>query len=55
MVELLTYLSPEWRAEAESRLKSELPPEKMNFITSFMSNIYLNCPGGAEKYLSSRG
>lgn len=45
------YLTSEWRDEAERRLKSELTPEKMNFITSSMSNIYLNCPGGGSKYL----
>ncbi len=45
------YLTSEWRDEAERRLKSELTPEKMNFITSSMSNIYMNCPGGASKYL----
>ena len=51
MTEKLKYLSPEWRDEAEKRLKSELPPDRMNFITSSMSNIYLNCPAGREKYL----
>lgn len=47
----LPYLSPEWRDEAERRLTSELPPERMNFITSSMSNIYENCPDGKERYL----
>ncbi|MFO7560845.1 MAG: SCP2 sterol-binding domain-containing protein [Desulfobacterales bacterium] len=51
MTEKVKYLSPEWRDEVEQRLKTELPPEKMNFITSSMSNIYLNCPDGGEKYL----
>ena len=51
MTATLRYLSPEWRDEAEKRLKSELPPERMNFITSSMSNIYLNCPDGTEKFL----
>jgi putative sterol carrier protein len=32
-------------------LKSELTPEKMNFTTSSMSNIYLNCQDGGSKYL----
>jgi len=54
MAETITYLSPEWRDEAERRLKTELPPERMNFITSSMSNIYLNCPDGTEKYLFFR-
>ncbi|MCX8123822.1 MAG: SCP2 sterol-binding domain-containing protein [Spirochaetes bacterium] len=51
MPQELLYLTPQWRDEAERRLKSELTPEKMNFITSSMSNIYLNCPGGGSKYL----
>jgi putative sterol carrier protein len=51
MAEKVKYLSPEWRDEAERRLKSELPPERMNFTTSSMSNIYKNCPDGSEKYL----
>jgi putative sterol carrier protein len=52
MAEKFKYLSPEWRNEAERRLKTELPPERMNFVTSSMSNIYQNCPpDGSEKYL----
>ena len=52
MTEKVKYLSQEWRDEAERRLKTELPPERMNFVTSSMSNIYQNCPpDGAEKYL----
>lgn len=47
----MKYLSPEWRDEAEKRLKAELSPERMNRITSSMSNIYLNCPDGKERYL----
>jgi putative sterol carrier protein len=50
----LQYLTEEWRVEAERRLKSELTPEKMNFITSSMSNIYLDCPGGGSKFLLFR-
>ena len=50
----LTYLSEEWRAEAERRLKAELTPERMNGITSSMSNVYLDCPGGGSKYLLFR-
>ncbi len=48
------YLSEEWRAEAERRLKAELTPERMNNITSSMSNVYLDCPGGGSKYLLFR-
>jgi putative sterol carrier protein len=54
MTEKLKYLSPEWRDEAEKRLRSELTPEKMNKITSSMSNIYLKCPDGNERYLFFR-
>lgn len=50
----LQYLSEEWRAEAERRLKAELTPERMNNITSSMSNVYLDCPGGGSKYLLFR-
>jgi putative sterol carrier protein len=49
-----TYLSEEWRAEAERRLKAELTPDRMNHITSSMSNVYLDCPGGGTKYLLFR-
>jgi hypothetical protein len=34
MNEQIRYLTPRWRDEAEKRLKSELSPERMNFITS---------------------
>lgn len=51
MTEKFQYLSQEWRDEAERRLKAELPPERMNHITSSMSNIYLNCPDGKERFL----
>lgn len=44
------YLSEEWRAEVEKRLKAELTPEKMNNLTSSMNNRYLSCPDGANKY-----
>lgn len=47
----LKYLSPEWRDEAEKRLKADLTPEKMNNITSSMSNVFLNCPDGKNMYL----
>jgi len=47
----LRYLSPEWRDEAEKRLKQDLTPETMNFISSSMSNIYTNCPDGHATYL----
>ena len=49
-MENLLYLSPEWGAEVEKRLREELTPEKMNNLTSSMNNIYMNCPGGGEKF-----
>ncbi len=49
-MENLLYLSPQWAAEVEKRLREELTPEKMNNLTSSMNNLYLNCPGGGEKY-----
>lgn len=54
MSEPLQYLTPAWRDQAEARLKSELSPERMNFVTSSMSNIYLDCPGGGSRYLLFR-
>ncbi|MBI9091839.1 MAG: SCP2 sterol-binding domain-containing protein [Desulfobacterium sp.] len=47
----LTYLSGPWRDEVEKRLKADLSPEKMNFISSSMSNIYTNCPDGKNHFL----
>ena len=54
MTEQVQYLTPAWRDEAEKRLKTELSPERMNFITSSMSNIYLECPDGGTRYLFFR-
>ena len=54
MTEQVQYLTPAWRDEAEKRLKFELSPERMNFITSSMSNIYLDCPDGGTRYLFFR-
>jgi putative sterol carrier protein len=51
MPDLHTYLGPSWRDEALRRLQTELTPEKMNNVTTSMSNIYKNCPGGAEMFL----
>jgi putative sterol carrier protein len=50
MAEKVKYLSKEWLDEAERLLRPELTPEKMNRVTSSMSNIYRNCPDGKEKY-----
>ncbi|KAF0158744.1 MAG: putative sterol carrier protein [Syntrophaceae bacterium] len=51
MSDLHAYLGPSWRDEALKRLQLELTPEKMNNVTTSMSNIYKNCPGGVEMFL----
>ena len=51
MAEKVRYMTQEWRDEVEKRLKADLTPDKMKNLTSSMSNIYLNCPDGKDKYL----
>ena len=51
MADQHVYLSPAWRDEALKRLQTELTPEKMNHVTTSMSNIYKNCPDGEEHFL----
>lgn len=51
MSETVKYLSQAWCDVAVTRLKQELTPDKMNNLTSSMTNIYNNCPGGGTKYL----
>jgi len=51
MTEKVGYLSPQWRDEAEKRLKAEITPEKMNHLTTSVSYNYTNCPDGVDKYL----
>ncbi len=46
----LKYLSSEWQEEAKKRLKEELTPEKLNKVSSSMTNIYTNCPDGKDRY-----
>jgi putative sterol carrier protein len=48
------YLSPEWTQEAYRRLRQELTPEKMKFVTSSMLTIYHDCPDGKERALYYR-
>ena len=48
------YLSPEWTQEAYRRLKEELTPEKMKFVTSSMVTFYKNCPDGKDRALFYR-
>ena len=50
MSDLHAYLIPSWRDEALQRLQTELTPEKMNKVTTSMSNIYKNCPGGVAMF-----
>jgi len=45
------YLSPEWAAEAERRLREQLSPEQMKNLTSSMLTLYQNCPDGKERAL----
>ena len=45
------YLSPEWCAEAKKLLNEQLNPERMNYATASLSNIYKNCPDGKDRYL----
>lgn len=47
----LKYLSSEWTAEAEKRLRSQLTPESMKNMTSSMLTVYHNCPDGRERAL----
>jgi len=51
MAQKVRYMSQEWRDEVEKRLLIELTPEKMKNLTSSMSNIYLKCPDGKDRYL----
>lgn len=47
----LKYLSSEWTAEAEKRLRSQLTPESLKNMTSSMLTVYHNCPDGQERAL----
>jgi putative sterol carrier protein len=46
-----TYLSPEWTQEALRRLRADLSPEKMKFLTSSMLTVYTGCPDGQDRAL----
>ncbi len=54
MADKIQYMTEAWRQEVEKRLKSELTPDKMKNLTSSMSNIYLNCPDGKDKFIFFR-
>jgi putative sterol carrier protein len=45
------YLSNEWHALAEQALREQITPDKMKNISTSMSNIYKNCPGGRDRFL----
>ena len=45
----IKYISPEWAQEAYRRLRNELTPEKMKFVTSSMLTLYANCPDGKDR------
>lgn len=47
----VAYLSSEWRDEVERRLKEELSPEKMKFLTTSVSFNYTGCPDGRDRHL----
>ena len=47
----IQYLSPEWTAEAETRLRARLTPEMMKNLTSSMLTLYTNCPDGKDRAL----
>ncbi len=47
----VSYLSSEWRDEVERRLREELSPEKMKYITTSVTFNYTGCPDGTDKYL----
>ena len=47
----IKYLSPEWTAEAETRLRAQLTPEMMKNLTSSMLTIYHHCPDGIDRAL----
>jgi putative sterol carrier protein len=48
------YITPEWTAEGYRRLREELTPEKMKYVTSSMLTLYKNCPDGKERALYYR-
>jgi len=50
----LVYLSTEWKAEAEKRLREELTSEKLKGLSSSVTNVHLNCPDGKKKFIYSK-
>ena len=48
------YITADWTAEGYRRLREELTPEKMKYVTSSMLTLYKNCPDGKERALYYR-
>jgi putative sterol carrier protein len=48
-METFVYLSPEWAEEAARRLRRDLTPERMKYLTSSMLTVYTNCPDGRKR------
>lgn len=46
-----SYLSQEWAQEAFRRLRAELSPDKMKFVSSSMLTQYIDCPDGKDRSL----
>jgi hypothetical protein len=47
----LQYLSPDWAFEAQKRLREQLTPEVMKYVTSSMVTVYSHCPDGKDRAL----
>ncbi|MBN1370453.1 MAG: SCP2 sterol-binding domain-containing protein [Anaerolineaceae bacterium] len=47
----LQYLSPDWAFEAQKRLREQLTPEIMKYVTSSMVTVYSHCPDGKDRAL----
>jgi putative sterol carrier protein len=45
-MEKLVYLSPEWAEEAARRLRQDLTPERMKYLTSSMLAVYYRVEDG---------
>ncbi len=45
------YLSPDWTAEANNRLRQQLTAAEMRFLTSSMLTLYHHCPDGKDRAL----
>ena len=50
MADHFVYLSQEWAEEVKKQLTSQLDREKMNNITSSMTNRYSNTKSGVDQY-----